>query len=400
MPFLTSLLQRLGWRLFRYFLHVASLLLRLAQGVSRRPWMLRSLWAGTPILTLPVKARAESLLGVQAETLVHRPYFITDAFTYNLQHILKWPHWRRALTYLAVFTWACLRYQRFHFFCDRGLLPPAGHQQFNEMELCLLRSLGKEIFCWTYGADVRTRERTLALGEPNCCTECPSPGQACICDEEAGRRNYQRLQRYATAIFSLGDMIEYTPGSRNDLYFWPLDLDADAGQRYRPCYPDPTSTAPIRVVHAPNHRGFKGTRYIIEAVQQLQAEGVPIELQLVEGVPNRQALEIYRTADIVFDQCLIGFHGYFALEALAMGKPVMVYIRDPQRYLLHPEECPLINARADQVLEVLRELVRDRQRLYELGVQGRRYIEKYFTVAAFAERLRRAYHDLGVARAA
>src|SRR4051794_17486171 len=29
----------------------------------------RSLWAGTPILTLPVKAKAERLLGVHADTL-------------------------------------------------------------------------------------------------------------------------------------------------------------------------------------------------------------------------------------------------------------------------------------------------------------------------------------------
>jgi hypothetical protein len=296
-----------------------------------------------------------------------------------------------------VLVWACLRYQRFHFFCDRGLLPQGAPGQFRELELQILQALGKQIFFWTYGADVRTRERTLALGPFNCCTECPNPGsELCVCDESAGRQNHDRLCRYATAIFSTGDMIEYTPGSRNDLFFWPLDLEQDEGHRYAPCFPDPNSTRPVKIVHAPNHRAFKGTRYLLEAVQCLQAEGLPVELQLVERVPNREALEIYRTADIVFDQCLIGHHGYFALEAMAMGKPVLVYIRDPQRYLLHPDECPLINARADRVLTVLRQLVTDRRRLHQLGVQGRRYIEKYFTVSAFARRLASAYHDLGI----
>jgi glycosyltransferase involved in cell wall biosynthesis len=210
-----------------------------------------------------------------------------------------------------------------------------------------------------------------------------------------GRAYMAHLLQYGP-IFAMGDMIEYTPGSRNDLFFWPVDLSAEDGQRYAPRYPDPDSAAPVRVVHAPNHRLFKGTRFLLEAMEKLQREGLPIELKLVERVPNREALEIYRTADIVFDQCIIGFHGYFALEALAMGKPVMVYIRDPERYLIHPEECPFINARADRVEAVLRELVHDRPRLHRLGVQGRRYLEKHFTPRAFAGRLRTAYEDLGI----
>jgi glycosyltransferase involved in cell wall biosynthesis len=364
---------------------------------TRRGPARRSLWAGTPILTLPIKARGEEHLGVRADTLVYVTYFITDAFTYNLQALAnRGPRWWRKLLPYLVLLWACLRYQRFHFFLDQALLPMVGRRRLDERELRLYQYLGKEVFFYAYGADIRTRERTLALGEPNCCTECPDPLSNCICEDYSQRSNYEMLSRYATGIFSMGDMLHYTPGSRNDLFYWPIDLERDGGRRYAPRYPDPDSTAPVRVVHAPNHRSFKGTHFLLEAVQKLQAEGVPLELRLVERVPNRQALEIYRTADIVFDQCLIGFHGYFALEALAMGKPVLVFIRDRQRYLLHPEECPFVSCPADRVAEVLRDLATDRQRLFELGVQGRRYIEKHFTTAAFAQRLRRAYADLGL----
>ena len=195
----------------------------------------------------------------------------------------------------------------------------------------------------------------------------------------------------------MGDMIEYTPGSRNDLFYWPIDLEADEGRRYSPCFPDASSTDPVRIVHAPNHRGFKGTHYLIEAVGRLQGEGLGLELRLVERVPNRQALEIYRTADIVFDQCLVGFHGYFALEAMALGKPVMVFIRDPQRYLLKPEECPLVNSPADRVESVLRQLVQNRARLHELGVRGRKYIDKYFSLPAYAKRLKNVYRGVRAA---
>jgi hypothetical protein len=293
-----------------------------------------------------------------------------------------------------VLLWAACRYQRFHFFCDRGLLP-GERFEIRPDELAFLCALGKELFFYTYGADVRTRQATLALGEPNCCTTCPEPGRFCICDEVAGAKQQSMLRAHATAIFALGDMVHYTPGSRNDLFFWPLDLSREDGRRYEPRYPDPLATGPLRIVHAPNHQGFKGTTHLVAAVKRLQDRGVPVELQLVERVPNRRALELYRGADIVFDQCLIGFHGYFALEAMAMGKPVAAFVRDPEADLLAPDECPLVNVRPETVEAVLEDLVRDRTRLHELGRQGRRYIERHYTVEAFAGRLRRAYAELG-----
>jgi glycosyltransferase involved in cell wall biosynthesis len=121
---------------------------------------------------------------------------------------------------------------------------------------------------------------------------------------------------------------------------------------------------------------------------------VPIELILVEGVPNRQALDIYRTADIIFDQCLIGFHGYFALEAMAIGKPVMVFIRYPQKYLVNPHECPIVNTPVHELRSNILMLVKNRQLLRDLGEQGRRYIEKYYSLPAFAKRLGKVYEEL------
>jgi hypothetical protein len=361
---------------------------------SPRKGVRRSLWAGTPILTMPVKAKAERLLGVQADTLVYQTYYITSDFNYDLSRWNCGPAaWRAFLLPLLVLLWAALKYQRFHFFCDRGILP-GERFEFREDELAFLNSLGKEIYFYTYGADVRTRRATLALGEPNCCTACPEPGRFCVCDDEIGAKRQTVLRRYATSVFALGDMIHYTPGSRNDLYFWPLDLTNGDG-RYEPRYPSKSGTGPIRIVHAPNHQGFKGTTFLVSAVKRLQDRGVAVELQMVERVPNREALEIYRGADIVFDQCLIGFHGYFALEAMAMGKPVVVFLRDPKADLPAADECPLVNVRPETVESVLEELINDRAKLHELGRQGRRYIERYYTVEAFAKRLRREMGQAG-----
>jgi len=282
--------------------------------------------------------------------------------------------------------------RRVHTFHDGGLLPPDGRFEFNARELWLYRVFDLEHVVWTYGADVRTRATTMGLGEPNCCTHCDAVGLHCICDDSLAQHNVERVRRGAAMVAAMGDMAEYVPMARRELFFWPLDFEQP--KFAQGSVPAP-HTGPLRVVHAPNHPQFKGSSYLAEAIEQLQAEGIAIELVRVERVPNDQALAIYRTADIVFDQCLIGFHGYFALEAMALGKPVMVFIRKPE-YLLHPEECPMILITRDNIARVLREFAANPAQLSEIGSRSRSYMLRHYGLDAFAQRLANAYHEEGL----
>ncbi|MBL8830133.1 MAG: glycosyltransferase [Planctomycetaceae bacterium] len=357
--------------------------------------VVRSLWGVTPILTLATKSRAERMLGVDARSLVYETYHLAHQFDINLARWMRGP--LKLVTPYVVFYWAARRFQRFHFFYDRGLLPQLEPGQFNRDELILLHALGKQLFGYAYGADVRTQVATRSLGPVQLCAGCPAPGRHCVCDDARGTANYHRFRHFATTCFSMGDMIEYTPGSRNDLFYWPLDLDADGGERYRPHYPTPTANRPLRVVHAANHRFFKGTRYLLDAIERLRGEGIEIELVLVEKKSNDEALELYRTADVVFDQCVSGFHGYFTLEAMAMGKPVLVYVRKPDEYLLAADECPLVQTHPRTLVDDLRRLALNREPLTDIGQRGRDYIERYYSLDAFAARLTRVYRELGEA---
>lgn len=338
---------------------------------------------------MTTQAEAERRLGVDATTLVYDTYFITKAFNINLSPLMSQRFFRLWLPY-AVYLWACLRFDRFHTYFDQGLLPNMKPFEFRPLEAWLNHFLGKQWFVWTYGADVRSREVTLALGDLNCCMECPAVGKACICDEKRRRTNVRRLNRFATQTFALGDMTEYTGESRNDLFFWPVDLE-----EYPACYPEPVFGRPIRVVHASNHRHFKGSRFLLEAVEKLKQEGFAVELTLVERVPHEEAMKLYQQADIIADQFIIGTFGYFAIEGMGLGKPVLCYIRK-QDYLLSPEECPIVNCPATQIESVLRDLLAQPARIRDLGLRGRKYVEKHFSVDSFAARLGRAYEDCGV----
>lgn len=355
-----------------------------------------SYWTGTPILTLSQKAASERLLGERAVVVIRSTNRITQDFDVVLARWCFGMPWLlyplSGLACLAMLTTA----SRVHAFADGGLLLPVRKGHVATAELLAYRLFSIPLLIWAYGADVRTRDCTLKLGQYNCCTDCTQVGRACVCDSEAGKSNISRLQANHAVLFSMGDMTEYTPGSRNDLFYWPLDLKGMHANSLEPSSSSVAACRRLRVVHAPNHREFKGTRYLEEAIRSLQEEGELIDLILVENLPNREALEVYRTADVIFDQCLIGFHGYFALEAMALGKPVMCYIRKPKEYLLHPDECPIINTSIDTLKDDLRRLISSRDELDSLGRRGRQYVERYFSREAFASRLREAYWDLGL----
>ncbi len=349
-----------------------------------RQW---SVWTGRPVITLGIKARAERLLGVRALSVVTNSYFVTSAFDLQLAKATHFKAWRYALGWVALAVSLFLA-KRVHTFYDAGFLPAVNRFQFNPRELWLYKLFGMEHLVWSYGADVRTRSTTQTLGEPNACTDCDAPGIHCVCTDELAAANLARLQRSVRLMITMGDMNEYVPLARRDLYYWPVDL-----ARLRAAAemtPTQFGAGPLKVAHAPNHRQFKGSRYLLEAVAQLRAEGLDVELMLVERVPNAQALAMYAQADVVFDQCLIGFHGYFALEAMALGKPVLAYIRKPS-YLLDPDACPIIQVEQGTVAEVLRRCYQDRTWLAQAGREGQVYVEKYYSVQAFANRLADAY---------
>lgn len=351
-----------------------------------------SIWTGAPIINMALNSRVERMLGFSAFSVVVDTYFITNEFSFVLTRL---PFGRLFLPQYRFFMCAliCVFASQVHMYLDGGILPNAHMRSFNKLEIALYRTFGIRIFFWTYGGDCRTILATKALGEPNCCTDCTRQMEACVCSDDLFSVRYQFAKKYATAIFSMGDMIEYTPGSINNLYFWPLSKGRIDEVRES----EGGDGAPLRIVHAPNHRMFKGTCYIEKAVETLRHEGMRVELILVERIPNKIALEVYKSADIIVDQVLGGFHGFFALEALALSKPVVCFIRDPERYLIDFENCPIINARPDNLVEVLREWVsvsHEQRRIQ--GERGRAYVERNYSNEAFAKRLGSTYRELGV----
>lgn len=148
--------------------------------------------------------------------------------------------------------------------------------------------------------------------------------------------------------------------------------------------------APVRIAHAPNHRGFKGSEFLIQAVAELQAEGLQIDFELLEGLPNQVVREKLQQADILVEQLITGY-GLNAVEGLSTGLVVISNLEDERynavfRRYSYFQECPVVSAEPETIKQVLRRLIADPGLRRELGRAGRLYAEKYHSYA-FAQYL-------------
>jgi len=147
----------------------------------------------------------------------------------------------------------------------------------------------------------------------------------------------------------------------------------------------------VKVYHTPNHRGIKGTEFLIQAVEELKAEGVLVELCLLENVQNDVVRDkLYQDADILVEQLILGF-ALSALEGMATGLPVITNLEDDEneikvfRRFSYLNECPALSSNPEKIKETLLYLIKDPELRKSLGEAGVKYVEKYHSYKAMGE---------------
>lgn len=144
------------------------------------------------------------------------------------------------------------------------------------------------------------------------------------------------------------------------------------------------------VVHAPSRRGIKGTQYILDAVKALKREGLGFEFLLVENLSQVEARALLEKSDIVVDQLRIGWYGVLAVEAMALGKAVISYIRDDLLASFNGD-VPVAVANPDTVKSVLRDLIVSYELRKALADRGYRYCLAVHDPIVVAEKCRDLY---------
>jgi glycosyltransferase involved in cell wall biosynthesis len=143
----------------------------------------------------------------------------------------------------------------------------------------------------------------------------------------------------------------------------------------------------VKILHSPNHRGFKGTEFLIQIVDELKLEGIKVELILMEGIPNQLVKRRMKEVDILAEQFIATGYALNAIEGMASGLPVLsnldneFYTRLFRRYC-YLNECPILSTTPETLKDNLRVLIKNPQLRKELGEAGRKYVEKYHSYEA------------------
>ena len=264
---------------------------------------------------------------------------------------------------------------------------------FELRDLPLLKMMGKGIVVTYQGDDARQSDFCLANFENSPAGEVELGYYSPELDAHK-RYRIASFAKYADRIYALNpdllhvlpNQAQFLPYSHVDLRDWRVVDKAS-----------PASKVPV-ILHAPSHRGVKGTRFVLDAVSRLRAEGIALEFVLVEGISHAEARCMYRRADLLVDQLLCGWYGGLAVELMALGKPVICYIREGDLKFIPRqmrEEMPIINATPTTIYDVLKEwLTKRRHELSEIGLRSRAYVEKWHDPLKIAARLKSEYETI------
>ncbi len=154
----------------------------------------------------------------------------------------------------------------------------------------------------------------------------------------------------------------------------------------------PSDRARPVILHAPSSRRRKGTEHVLAA-----CEGLDADLLLVEDLPHDEAFARFREADVVVDQLHAGWYGLFAIECMALGKPVVCYLHEEAARLTEQAfgvPVPIVRATKDDLRARLEPLVASAAERRRIGAASRAYVERVHDLERITDRLLALYARL------
>ena len=206
------------------------------------------------------------------------------------------------------------------------------------------------------------------------------------------RRKKRLLAGIADKIYSLNpDLLEVLP---KEAEFLPYLTEATLHTKIIPIKPK----SEFVIGHAPTHRITKGTDQIIGAVNRLRVTGYKVRLELIEGLEKAAALKKYQEIDLFIDQIVGGWYGVVSLEVMALGKPIICFVKGKGLRFVPPQmlrDLPIINADEITLEEKILEVMKmDSVQKGNLAERGIRFLQKWHDPRKIAERVVADYREV------
>lgn len=298
-----------------------------------------------------------------------------------------------ALRRLAFGLSAPFRYDVLHYYFGLSYLCWNDYGSRNPLwfaDLKIAKRLGRKIFMTLQGCDARISTLSASRNTISACTigHCQA---APVCRASLDTQRYYLIEKvlpYCDRVFILNPELGHYVPNAAFLPYANIDIEAVV-----PSWPK--TSGPAVIVHAPSDPSIKGSQYIVNAIRKLQ-QHFSIEFIEVKGLPHTEALEIYWKADFVIDQTLTGWYGGFAVEAMAMGKPVACYLRQDDFQFIPPqmaEQLPMLPISPATMERDLAAILIQRESWAAWGKQSRDFVMRWHNPARIACAMVAAYRD-------
>ena len=241
-------------------------------------------------------------------------------------------------------------------------------------DLALLRRLGKRVVLVFHGSDARPPYVDGADMDP-------ATGRSiadCAALARTKKGDIELLERSAHVVVAFPLYGHFF--SRPIVGFHDVGIPQPLLADFPPLAPEPPAP-PLRVLHAPSNPFVKGTSRIREVIAGLVAEGLPIELVELAGVPNSVVQDELARCHFVVDQLYsdIPVTGLVA-EAARYGRPSVLggYGWDEIRRLMPGLDWPPVElCHPDELASAVRRLATDADHRQSLGLAARRFAETW-----------------------
>jgi hypothetical protein len=337
----------------------------------------RIAWGPVPLISISYWSRALQRLGYDSQSIVthHYPAYERASFDAYCPDLLAGRRLRWLGDYL-VMAQMLRRADVFVSFFEGGFLY---RTPLWRLEAVAIRLADKRLVVSPYGGDIAVPgylgpfEAAFVADYPATVERAP----------EVRRRVDWLCARADLVIRNL--QVGYLP--RYDVV-WPqqVAIDTDQWAGTGAASAADGRNGEVVVVHAPNHRALKGTPALEEAVRQLQAEGLRVRLDLLQGRPNAEVRRAVMEGDVIAEQFLGGY-ALFAIEGMSAGRPVvsnLSWMADDLRAEL--AECPIVDATAETLTDRLRTLVTNPAQRAQIGPASREYVLRHHSYEAVGER--------------
>lgn len=250
----------------------------------------------------------------------------------------------------------------------------------NNTDLPLIAKKNKKMIMHHWGNDVRTVQMVTKM---NPYALPPSY----LSDDDIHRKLSFITSYIDTAIIQDYEMLPYVNEYYKQVHILPLACNT---KKIPVRYPSPDNHIPS-IIHAPTNRTFKGSVYVDAAIIALNKEpDLQFVYKTIENMSHAEAIKMYLDADIIVDQLLCGTYGMLSVEAMAMGKVVVAYIRDDVRQSIQ-KDLPIVTAKPESLAETLKELIKDPIKRHQIGIESRKFVEEFHDTSIVIDQLASIY---------